>query len=162
MLVRKLPFLCALSALANSSGASAAEYMAPITSEVFQTDGTAEQIARKASTCMSQHLAPGLANAPLFISSDPAAGVIVARSAIEYTDRLIAWKIRSTFTFEARENRFRIVQANLERFNDQFNVGWKPIGKWTGSGWKKAEAAFVSSANSVAQCVSAPASTGDW
>lgn len=162
MLIRKPSFLCAVSALANSTGASAAEYMAPITSEVFQTDGTAEEIARKASTCMSQHLAPGLANAPLFINSDPAAGVIVARSAIEYTDRLITWKIRSTFTFEARENRFRIVQSNLERFNDQFNVGWKPIGKWSGSGWKKAEAAYVSSAASVARCIIKPTSTQDW
>lgn len=154
--------LCIAVAAVSSSPLFAAEYMGPITSEVYQTEGSTEQIARKANICISQRLAPGVANAPLIISSDLPNGVIVARSAIEYSDKMIAWKVRSTFTFEARENRFRIVQSNLERFNDQFNVGWHPIGKWSGSGWKKAEAAFVESADTIARCVVTPGSKDDW
>ncbi|HEX8256443.1 MAG TPA: hypothetical protein VF589_02310 [Allosphingosinicella sp.] len=119
---------------------------------MYQTGGTAKEIATRAGTCISQHLAPGTVNAQLIISSDLDGGVIVARSALEYGG-LVQWKIRSNFTFEAREGRFRIVQTNLERFNDQFDVGWKPIGAWTSSQWKGAEKAFSTSATVVAQCV---------
>ena len=82
----------------------------------------------------------------------------MARSVINYPDTLVQWEVRSTFTLEAREGRFRIVQTNLERFNNR----WGGIGKWTGSGWKKAEAAFVGSAEIVAQCVMQGPKRADW
>ena len=107
------------------------------------------EIAQRASTCISQSLKPGTTEAQLIISSDPDGGIIVARNAVSYPDGLMQWEVRSTFTFEAREGRFRIVQTSLERFNKQ----WGPIGKWSGSGWKKAEAVFAGSAAQVAQCV---------
>ena len=58
-----------------------------------------------------------------------------------------------TYTTSWDAIRFRIEQTNLERFNDQFNVGWGPIGKWSGSQWQGAEKAFNASAILVAQCV---------
>jgi hypothetical protein len=138
--------------------AAAAEYLTSVTSEVYQTTGTAREIATRASTCISQHLSPGTTDAQLMVSGDLDGGVIVARNALSYSDGLLQWRVRSTLTFEAREGRFRIEQTNLERFND----AWGPIGKWTGSGWKKAEAAFTASARAVAQCVMTPPRRDDW
>jgi hypothetical protein len=40
--------------------------------------------------------------------------------------------------------------------------GWRPIGKWIGSPWKKAEAAFIASADAVAQCVIAGPKKDVW
>jgi len=141
--------------------ASAAEYLTAVTSEVYQTNGTPREIATRASTCIAQHLAPGKVDAQLIINSDLDSGVVVARSAVEYPDLVMRWQIRSVFTFEAREGRFRIEQTDLERFNDM-SGGWSPIGKWTGSGWKKAETAFMASADVVARCVMNPPRRADF
>lgn len=144
-----------------ATNAQAAEYLTEVSSEVYQAQGTTNEIAARARTCMSQHLASGVTGGELIISADMEAGIIVANSAIEYGS-LPRWKIRSRFTFEAREGRFRIQQTNLERFNDQFNVGWNAIGKWSGSQWRGAEAAFVASAATVARCVQTGARRDDW
>lgn len=143
-----------------SGTAIAAEYLTEVTSEVYQTGGTPREIATRAQTCMAQHLAPGTVNAQLFVNSDLDNGIIVARSAVEYGS-LPVWRIRSNFTFEAREGRFRISQTNLERFNDMAG-GWGPIGKWTGSQWRGAESAFQSSATVVASCVMSTPTREDW
>jgi hypothetical protein len=144
-------FAVALFAVAGAGPAVAAEYLTVVTSEVYQTPGTPKEIATRASTCISQHLAAGTTDAQLIISSDLDGGTIVARSALEYGS-LPRWKIRSRFTLEARDGRFRIEQTNLERFNEM-GGGWGPIGKWTGSQWKKANETFVASATDVARCV---------
>lgn len=152
----------ALSGLASivPVAAIAAEYLTTVASDVYQTAGTAREIAVRANTCISQRLAPGMTDAQLVISSDLDGGVIVARSALQYGN-LPRWKIRSRFTFEARDGRFRIEQTGLERFNDMAG-GWGPIGKWTGSQWQKAEVAFVASAASVAECVQSGQKKDDW
>lgn len=146
--------------------ARSAEYLTAVTSDVYEAQGTPREIATRANTCIAQNLKPGLVNAPLIVTSDLDNGVIVARSAVEYADGWLTWQIRSTFTFEARDGRFRIEQTSLERFHDgpgAYNVGWNPIGKWTGSGWKKAQGAFELAADVVARCVVAgPAARSDW
>lgn len=129
--------------------ALAADYLTSVTSEVYQTTGTVREIATRASTCISQHLAPGTVDAQLIISSDLDGGTIVARNATEQRG-LFGSPLRSRFTFEAREGRFRIEQTALERFNQG---RWGPIGKWAGSQWQGAESAFRASADAVAQCV---------
>ena len=134
------------------------EYLAEVTSEVYQSPGTPRELATKAQTCMSQLLRPGTTDSQLIINSNLEGGVIVARSAIIYPDGLMQWQVRSTFTFEAREARFRIVQTGLERFNNS----WAGIGKWAGSGWKKAEQSFAASATKVADCVRAAPSKDSW
>lgn len=96
-----------------SAPAGAAEYLTSVTSEVYQTAGTPKEIATRASTCISQHLAAGTTDSQLIISSDLDRGVIVARNALSYPDGLLQWRVRSTFTFEARDGRFRIEQTNL-------------------------------------------------
>lgn len=143
-----------------ASPAAAAEYLTEVTSQVYQTPGTPREIATRASTCIAQNLRPGTVNAPQIVSSDLDNGVIVAQSALEYGS-LPVWKIRSRFTFEARDGRFRISQTGLERFNDMAG-GWSPIGKWTGSQWKGAEKAYSASATAVAQCVMSGPKRDDW
>lgn len=151
-----------IASVATASPLSAAEYLTDLTSQVYQTSGTPREIAVRAQTCIAQNLRPGTVNAPQIISSDLQNGLIVAQSAIEYPDGFLRWKIRSTFTLEARDGRFRIVQTNLERFYDTGSIGWSGIGKWTGSGWKKAEAAFQLSASAVAACVLNGPKKEDW
>lgn len=155
----RLYYVIALGTAALSASAGAAEYLTSVASEVYQIPGTPKTIATRAKTCISQNLKPGTTDSQLIISSDLDGGTIVARSAIVYPDGLANWEVRSTFTFEAREGRFRIIQTNLERFNQR----WGPIGKWTGSGWRKVEGVFATSATVVAQCViSGPAQSNDW
>jgi hypothetical protein len=157
--------IVAIAVLAvTASPLAAAEYLTSVASEVYQTTGSPKEIATRASTCISQNLAQGSGEAPLIISSDLDGGVIVARNSIEYGS-LPRWKIRSRLTFEAREGRFRIEQTTLERFNTNSLTGveaWGPIGKWAGSGWKKAEEKFAASATAVAQCVISGPKRSDW
>jgi hypothetical protein len=145
---------------AAASPAAAAEYLTEVTSQVYQTQGTPREIAARAQTCIAQNLRPGMVGAPQIVSSDLDHGLIVAQSALEYGS-LPVWKIRSRFTFEAREGRFRITQTGLEQFNEMAG-GWAGIGKWWGSPWKKAEAAFAASADTVARCVIAGPKHDDW
>jgi hypothetical protein len=143
--------------------ASGAEFLTSVTSEVYQAPGPARELARRAQQCIAQHLAAGTVDAPVILTSDLEAGTVVARNAMEYGS-FPRWKIRSTFTFEAKESRFRITQTNLERFNDAAfgGAGWYGIGKWWGSDWKKAEKVFAESATAVANCVMAADKKEDW
>jgi hypothetical protein len=157
-MVRRLAAIIGLAALA--SPAAAAEYLTEVTSQVYQKPGTPKELATRAQTCIAQNLRPGTINAPQIVSSDLDNGIIVAQSALEYGSFPV-WKIRSRFTFEARDGRFRISQTGLEQFNEMAG-GWAGIGKWWGSPWKKAEAAFTASADAVAQCVIAGPKRDDW
>ncbi len=154
-------FLLGVAGLALASAAEAREYLTNVTSQVYQTQGTTKEIAQRASICIAQRLAPGTVDAQLIISSDLDGGMIVARNASSH-GTFPEFKIRSRFTFEAREGRFRIEQSGIERFSDYASMGWGPIGKWPGSQWKSAEAAFARSAESVAQCVMSGPKKEDW
>ena len=155
--MRRLSFL-ALAALA--SPAVAHEYLTDLTSQVYQTPGTPKEIATRAQTCIAQNLRSGTVNAPQIVTSDLDNGVIVAQNALRFGS-LPEWQVRSRLTFEARDGRFRISQTGIEMFNDMAG-GWGPIGKWFGSPWKKAEAAFTASAEAVAQCVVAGPKKDVW
>lgn len=141
-----------------SSPATANEYLTSVASQVHQTTGTAREIATRANTCISQRLSAGTVDAQLIISSDLDSGIVVARNAINQGG-LMQWQLRSRFTFEARDGRFRIEQTALERFNQG---RWGPIGRWAGSQWRSAENAFRASADAVAQCVLTPPRPDDW
>ncbi|MCH8615483.1 hypothetical protein LZ016_05130 [Sphingomonas sp. SM33] len=149
-------------AVGFATPANAHEYLTSVTSQIYQAQGTKKEIAQRANICIAQHLAGGTVDAQLIISQDLDNGIIVARNATTHGSFPV-FKIRSRFTFEAREGRFRIDQTALERFNDTAGGGWGPIGKWWGSQWKSAEAAFTNSATAVAICVmKGPTKTDDW
>lgn len=145
---------------ALASPAAAHEYLTDVTSSVYQTQGTPKEIATRAQTCIAQNLRSGAVNAPQIVSADLDNGVIVAQNAVRFGS-FPEWEARSRFTFEARDGRFRISQTGIEMFNDM-GSGWQQIGKWTGSPWKKAEAAFTASADAVAQCVIAGPKKDVW
>jgi hypothetical protein len=157
-MIHRWSALIALGLLA--SPAAAAEYLTEVTSQVYQAPGTPKEIATRAQTCIAQNLRPVTVNAPQIVTSNLDNGIIVAQSALEYGSFPV-WKIRSRFTFEARDGRFRISQTGLEQFNEMAG-GWAGIGKWWGSPWKKAEAAFAASADAVARCVIAGPKRDDW
>lgn len=157
-MVRRSNALIVLGAMA--SPAPAAEYLTEVTSQVYQTAGTPKELATRAFTCIAQNLRPGTVDAQQIVSSDLENGVIVAQNALRFGS-LPEWQIRSRFTFEAREGRFRISQTGIEMFNDTAG-GWGGIGKWWGSPWKKADAAFAASADAVARCVMAGPKRDDW
>lgn len=138
--------------------AAAPEYLTEVVSAPMETAGTASEIAARGRRCIASTFGSGVAGGELIISD--ADNIIVARNASSYMDGLLKWQIRSRVTFEARDGRFRISQTALERFNDQ-SGGWSVIGKWRGSGWQKAEAAYVSSAASLTECVTAE-QADDW
>ena len=158
-MVHRWGALIALAAV--SSPVAAAEYLTEVTSQVYQVAGTPKEIATRAQTCIAQNLRSGTVNAPQIVSSDLDNGIIVAQSALE-TGSFPVWKLRSRFTFEARDGRFRITQTGLEWFNDTGGGAWLGIGKWWGSPWKKAEAAYTASADAVAQCVIAGPKKDTW
>lgn len=153
----------ALMFMLLAAPASAADYLTSVTSEVYRAPGPPRELARRAQQCIAQHLAAGTVEAPVILNSDLDAGKVVARNAMEY-GALPRWKVRSTFTFEAKEGRFRIIQTNIKRFYDSAlgGAGWYGIGKWWGSDWKRAEKVFSEAASKVAQCVVTPAASDDW
>jgi hypothetical protein len=157
--LQKVMWFCALGAASTS--AQAADYLTSIASQVYPAQGTAKDIASRANTCIAQHLAAGTTDSQLIISSDINNGMIVARNATTHGS-FPRFQIRSRFTFEARDGRFRIEQTGLERFNELGAGGWGPIGKWAGSKWKAAEAAFATSAVTVAQCVVSGPKSETW
>ena len=115
-----------------------------------------EHVLSRARSCIAQKLASGMQAGQLIISDS--GGVIVANSAVSYPDGLTKWKLRSNFTLEVREGRFRIEQTGIERFNST----WGGVGKWPGSGWKKAEAALLITADSVAACTLGKDQKAEW
>ena len=156
--------LLALIAISCPAPAFAAEYLTVVTSQVYQTTGTPKEIATKANTCISQILTSRTTDDPLIISADLDGGTIVARNSMEYGS-VMRWKIRSRFTFEARDGRFRIEQTNLERWTSNMltgNEAWGPIGKWSGSKWQEVQGKFEASAAAVAACVIDGPSKSEW
>ena len=79
----------AVAASSVATAAHAAEYLTEVTSEVYQTSGTAKEIAQRAMICISQNLKPGITSAQLIVSSDLDNGAIVARNALSYPDGLM-------------------------------------------------------------------------
>ena len=157
MALHRFSSLIVLSIL--STPAVAKDYLSEVTSQIYQTSGTPREIATRASTCIAQNLGPGTIDAQLIVSSDLDNGVVVANNALRFFAKWNEWKIRSRFTFEAREGRFRITQTGLEMFSPT-------MGKWAsflkGGVGTTAEAAFAASADAVAQCVLADPKQNIW
>lgn len=141
--------------------AAAPEYLTTVVSEPVTTTGSPAEIASRGEVCMAQALGSGRAGGELIISRDLAAGVVVSRNAMTYVDGLMQWEIRSRVTLEARQDRFRITHANIERNNDQWG-GWMPIHKGWGTGWQKAENALKGQSADLAACISATPAREEW
>lgn len=132
--------------------APAPEYLTSMTSEVYQADGSPDVLVSRAAACAAQFMASGQQGGELIVTSDPAQGVLVVNNRLDYRDGLMTWPLRSRVTFEARDGRFRILHASIERLNTGYG-GWQGVGKWRGSGWQKAEEALSGVTARLAACV---------
>lgn len=173
--------------------AVSAEYLEQVESEVFQAKGTAQKIASRAKSCIAQHVqnnevrisdsatsagpfpssaltstatSDGISGGDAIVHADLEQGVITANNRVDYKSKMLAHNVKSTLTFMAKDERFRIRHSNIEYLQKSTgsvrNTGYSRVGKWFGSGWKDAEAALVAITAKVAQCVRADPAAEDW
>lgn len=141
------------SLLAAAAPAAAADYLTEIPGQVFTTPGDAAAIAARARTCAAQQLAAGAAGGQVIVADD--GRTLVANNALSYDAGLVRWPLRSRVTIEARDGRFRVAHAQIQRFNDQ-GGGWDLVGRWPGSGAGAAAAALQHVTADLAACIAAP------
>jgi hypothetical protein len=151
--------------LATSAAAREAVLLEPLTSQVYEAAGTAEQLAHRGETCMAQTLKPGLVNAPLIVSADYAGGTVVARNSFDYVDRGFIRtdeEGRSRVTFEAKDGRFRISHTAIEQFAPGLG-GWVAAKVWADAPLKSdLRARLVEISDMLAGCVRAAAGRSEW
>jgi hypothetical protein len=108
----------------------------------------------------------GIQGGPVFVEVDIEAGMIIANNRVDYKSALIANNVKSTMTFFAKDGRFKIRHTNLEYVQKatgyMHNTGYKRIGKWQGSGWKKAQEALEGVTGQVADCVQKESKRDNW
>ena len=166
-----------------------AEYLELVESKVYETSGTAAEIAKRGESCIARTVrndavrisdnasnvggfgqpkrsTDELSGGPVIISSDSAAGIVVANSRVNWSTMLSAQVTQSTMTFLSKDGRFKIQHTNIETLQLSTgyaeNDGFTRQGKWTGSSWEKVEKALQQSSDKVAQCVLKPASSDNW
>lgn len=178
----------ALAALAPAT-ALAANTLDEIVSGPFEVAGTPAEIATKGRNCMVKILkndavtvrdssrsaaalgavidkgdSNSITGGDVITVFDAPAGIVVANSRHAVPGMLTVDYLRSTFTLEAREGRFRIVQTNIARASSDTgaleNSGFQPVYIQAMSGHKKVAANLEQLAAKVAACVQAPAQ--DW
>lgn len=152
-----------------ATSANGAEFLERLESPVHDAPGTPQELARKAVVCIGQLVksnaetisdrAPRtpFAPAPVIVSQDIEAGRVVANS-------VVPGATRSTLTFEAKPDRFRIVQTGIETYiaPSPFAVfpGWYPVRRAKPPKVAFIERQLIEVADKVAACVKAPAA--DW
>jgi len=120
---------------------------AGVPSAVYEARGlAADEIARRAASCLPRFVTSGLTVAPTIITSDPAVGFVEARNYVPA--RGVAPAYRSRITVEAKDGRFRIAHHDVEVM---FGRRWLPIPP------AKMTAAFAADFNAqsapIAECV---------
>ncbi len=121
--------------------ASGADYLEEVESEVYQANGTVQEISRRAKTCIVQLVhndevrisdsasgtgpfsipigggpghSSGIQGGPVIVDADIDAGTITANNRVDYTSKFLAHNVKSTITFLAKEGRFKIRHTNIE------------------------------------------------
>ena len=171
------------------AAALAAEYLELVESKVYETSGMAAEIAKRGETCIARIVrndavrisdsasnlggfgqpkrsTDQMSGGPVIVSSDPAAGIVVANSRVNWSRMLSAQVTQSTLTFMSKDGRFKIQHTNIETLQLSTgyaeNEGFTRQGKWTGSAWEKVEKALQETSDKVAQCVMAPPANDAW
>ncbi len=130
-----------------------------LASEVYEVNANAADLTRFATACINQHATSGFLDIPTIQSTDPAAGLVVATSHFS-GEGLVGRDVRTTLTFEARENRFRITYSNFQLFGE-WALEWVPLSR-SGSRWLRAQERMNRQSANIANCVIAGARAGDW
>jgi hypothetical protein len=167
----------------------AAEYLELVESKVYETPETAAEITKRGEICIARIVrndavrisdnvsnlsgfgqpkrsTDQLSGGPVIISSDPAAGIVVANSRVNWSRMLSAQVTQSTVSVMSKDGRFKIQHTNIETLQLSTgyaeNDGFTRQGKWTGSSWEKVEKALQETSDKVAQCVLKPTSPDNW
>lgn len=120
---------------------SSADYLEEVESEVFETKGTAQEIANRARTCIAQRVrndevritdnasssgpfptstlaspghSDGIEGGDVLVHADLEGGIVTANNRVDYKSKLLAHNVKSTLTFMAKEGRFKIRHSNIE------------------------------------------------
>jgi hypothetical protein len=144
--MRLFIILTTLFLLLPSIAFSEREMLEKVESEVYQTNGTKQEIAKKAKRCIATQvrdrevILPGSKassrgfsqflygggkegkddntyGGDAFLDVDIEEGIIIANNKINYQSRLIPTHIKSTMTFLAKEGRFKIKHTNIRNIN---------------------------------------------
>jgi len=140
--MRYIPKLFAVTLLIVPSITFGAEYLEEVESEVYQTNGTVQEISTRAKTCIAQIVrndevrisdstsgtgpfagltgggssghSGGVQGGQVLVDANIEGGVITANNRVDYTSKLLAHNVKSTMTVLAKEGRFKIRHTNIE------------------------------------------------
>ena len=145
-LVRMIALPLSMAAVLVPAVANA-ENLDEVDSQVYTATGTHQQIMARAAVCVAQLMKPGRPGAPLILSRDDAAGVMVIDNYTSFSARLITWALHSKMTFEAKDGRFRIIHTGIEQTADTMGAmsahpDWVPVNKGFPNPWKHAQKAI--------------------
>lgn len=153
-----------------------------MTSQIYETPGLPADIIAKAQRCSARNMSndtvatsggsgtflTGIAGAGRNVNGsvaggelielvDPANGLLVANSRVDYTNALIGFSAKSRVSIEAKEGRFRIVQTDIRYLQkgtgSMPNDGYGKLIKTWGTGWEKAVTALAAAGDKVAACM---------
>lgn len=138
-----------------------------VDSQVYTATGTRQQILARAAVCVAQVMRPGIPNAPLILSRDNTAGVLVIDNYTHFSARLVTWALHTTMTLEAKNGRFRIVHTGIEQTADpqgpmSAHPSWVPVSKGFPNPWKHAQQAIEDVSTRLANCVTRAPKPSDW
>ena len=196
--MKKIIFLSAIAMFSASAHAQEASFnshtldihnernvprIISMTSPVYQTEGSAEQIIQKAQGCVVRNVVndevatsgssasgyfgaiagqghnvnSSVAGGSLIELSDPANGLLIANSRADFKFMMIGHSVRSRLTVEAKEGRFRFVHSNIESLQKNTgymrNDGYSQIIQRKGTGWDKALEAVSGVEEKIVSCM---------
>lgn len=149
-----------------------------MTSQLFESHGTSAEIIGRAQSCVAkyvsntpststgvlgiigakgQHSSSSDIEQPVLESADPQNGTLVAHSRAQYHHLLLSFEVRSKFSIDAKDGRFKIVQSDLayrqlDTGNDAVQ-DFSPIQRLAVTGWDDALEALQDVSDEVAECI---------
>lgn len=160
--------------------AHAADYLTEVESEVYETNGTPQEITSKARSCAlevleadqvnysdssSQGLFPSkrqdtdssVGAQSVLVDVDMEGAKVIANSRKAFTARMIKKNVKSRVTIMARENRFKIKHTNIMQLQESSgymkNSGYSKVGIWMGSGHKDVTKQLNIISGDLASCI---------
>ncbi len=133
----------ALFLLLPSLAYSKAKQLEMVESEVYQTEGTKQEIAKKAKRCIGSEVSneaviisdsrkslglfggkigggdsdvesSNIQGGGIFISTDIEEGTIIAKNRVDYRAKFLEYNAKSTLKFLAKDGRFKIKHTNIQ------------------------------------------------
>lgn len=130
----------------------------PLVSPAYEIAADRETITRHAVGCVNQHASSGRTDIPTIESSDSTVGTVVAINYLGAAPGPLNRDMRTSLRVDARDGRFRIVNANFELFSE-WRLEWSPIGREDRQ-WAGLETRLTQQSERIASCIRAAAV--DW